>query len=390
MTTQPSGDLEDPHPFSLAEGPFVRVLERCHLTRADRTPRAWVFVVVAWGPLFVGALYKYAVGQPPARILLDLSVHVRLLVGIPLVILAERLLEARCRGSVRQLYDGAFADPAQLDPILHRVERLRDSRWIELAMLVAVIAVAQSMLWGLMAPTGFFSGVKDAGSLSFGHLWYVCVALPIAQFLMLRWLFHWVLWSYIVVGVSRLPLATIATHPDHAAGLGFLASPVSAFDTFVLAVSATIAGAWVTQLIAGTAELPQFVPTFVAFVMLVALVGLGPLLVYVPVLYRARHRELSKYNGLALDYVREFHRKWIETRRDRRDLLGTQDLQALNDLGGSFETLTRVRLVPFGPRPLVGIWVVALLPMLPLVATTMPLNKLLATIGHALLGGLPA
>jgi hypothetical protein len=107
-------------------------------------------------------------------------------------------------------------------------------------------------------------------------------------------------------------------------------------------------------------------------------------------LYRARHREIEKYNGLALEYVRGFHRKWIDTRPASEPLLGTPDIQSINDLIGAYDSLVHLRIVPFGPRPIIGIWIAAVVPMLPLVATTMPLEKLLGHIARVLLGGLPA
>jgi hypothetical protein len=107
------------------------------------------------------------------------------------------------------------------------------------------------------------------------------------------------------------------------------------------------------------------------------------------VLYRARHREIDRYNRLALEYVRSFQRRWIEERSGRDELLGSSDLQSLNDLCGAYEHLDRTRLVPFGPRTLVGLLVAAVVPMLPLVAATMPLDQLLKQLGHVLLGTLP-
>jgi hypothetical protein len=59
-------------------------------------------------------------------------------------------------------------------------------------------------------------------------------------------------------------------------------------------------------------------------------------------------------------------------------------------MGGSYESLVKIRLVPIGPRSVLSIWAAAVAPMLPLIATTMPLDKLLLDIGRALLGGLPA
>lgn len=381
----------EPRQFSIAGGPLLRALHRLHLTRRDGTPRAWALVVLAWVPLLVAALWRASTGQRPASIVLDVSVHVRLLIGIPLLIQAERLLQQRCRGAVDRLYAGGFAERTSIDRIIDRAERMRDSRVVEAVLIVAVVLAGQAVVWGLVGPTGMFAGVSEAGAVSFARVWYVSVSLPIVQLLMIRWLWHWAIWSYVVARVSRLPLATIATHPDHAAGLGFLELPLTAFAGYVLAIAATMAAAWGTRIVGGHTTLEALVPSFVVFVMIALLVACGPLLLFMGPLFRARYREIECYNALALAYVRAFHHKWIVERRPEAEpLLGTPDLQSLNDLCGAYASLVQVRLVPFGPREIIGIVIAAVLPMLPLVAMTMPLEELLAKIGHALLGRLPA
>jgi hypothetical protein len=49
-----------------------------------------------------------------------------------------------------------------------------------------------------------------------------------------------------------------------------------------------------------------------------------------------------------------------------------------------------MRVVPFGPRLIYGVFVAALVPMLPLLLTQMSLLEIVQKIGHALLGGAPS
>jgi hypothetical protein len=389
VSSEPAPGNAGPRPFSIAHGPSRRLLLRLHFARADGSPRVWLLAVIAWVPLLVSEVLRVATGHPHVPIVLDLSVHTRLLIGIPLLILADRILEQRCGVAVDHLYAGNFAERVTVDRIFDRAERLRDSRLAELAILALAILGGQALLWGLTGPTGLFSGISDAGEISFARLWYAIVAWPIAQFLLLRWIWHWSIWSYIVVRLSRLPLATIATHPDHAAGIGFLGGPIHGFSSFVLAISALLASAWATRVLTGRATVQALVPDFIAFVVLAVVLACGPLLLFVGMLYRARQREIARYAGLALDYVRAFDRKWIEARSNAGELLGTADLQALNDLCGAFASLEKARVVPFGPRVIVSVLVAAVIPMLPLVAAVMPLDELLRRIAKALLGGLP-
>ncbi len=381
-------DVTTPRDFSVSRDPFAPIAQRLRLARDGGKLRASWLVAITWLPLCVGALLRVIVEGRPAPILYDISVHTRLLIAIPLLVLAERVLEDRCRSCVTQLYNGAFCERDVLERIVDRAERLRDSRLAELVILAGALFAGQAALWGLIGSTGLVSGVEDAGGLSFARLWYASVGLPTVLFLGARWLWHWLIWSYVVIHLSRQELATIATHPDHAGGIGFLDNPLTAVWLFVLAVSAMMASAWGTHMIAGRAALAAFVPTFVAFMLVAGLLAVGPLVLFIGIMYRTRYRATRPYRGFALRYVRAFHDKWIAGHAPTGELLGTADIQALNDLGGAFESLLRIRLVPFSVRALAGVWLAAIIPVVPLVISTMPVEELLRSIGDKMVGGL--
>lgn len=373
--------------FWLGTSPFNSVLRRLHLLHEDGGIRAIPLVVTAWLPLCLGAIWTLLFGEHPQPILVDLSVHVRLLVGIPVVIFAEHLLDVRCRGAVVLLYENELAEAPVLDRVIDRAERLRDSRVATIAITLFAVIAGQAVLWGATGPTGLFAGVAHAGDLSFARVWYSCVALPLVQFLLLRWLWHWVIWSYVVLHLSRLPLATTAMHPDHAAGLAFLAGPISAFTGFLFGVSCVLSAAWGTQILHGRTTMQGLIPSFVVFVIIAVVVACGPQLAYIGQLYNARYRETWHYHTFALEYVRDFQRKWLL--KPASDELGSPDIQSLNDLGGSYGTLEKTRLLPIGKRMLVSLVLAALIPMLPIAATAVPLTQLLKRVGSAMLGGLP-
>ena len=373
--------------FSLAQSPFNSLLRRLHLLHANGEIRAIPLVVVAWLPLCIGVLSTLLLGERRQAMLFDLSVHVRLLLGIPIVVFAEHLLDVRCRGAITMMYENEIAERTRLDPIIDRAERLRDSRVAAVVIITLAILAGEAVLWGVTGSTGVVAGVAHARDFSFANLWYSGFALPLVQFLLLRWLWHWVIWSYIVLHLSRLPLATTAMHPDHAAGLAFLAGPISAFSSFLFGASCVLSSAWGTQILHGGATMQGLIPSFVVFVAIAVVVACGPQLAYIGQLYNARYRETWHYHTFSLEYVRDFRRKWLV--KPASDELGSPDIQSLNDLGGAYGTLEKTRLLPIGRRMLVAIVLSAVIPMLPLAATAVPLTQLLKRVGSAMLGGLP-
>jgi hypothetical protein len=87
--------------------------------------------------------------------------------------------------------------------------------------------------------------------------------------------------------------------------------------------------------------------------------------------------------------VRDFKRKWIIDRTDsvprsHHTLLGTGDIQSLNDLGGSFDTAESTRAIAFGTRTLLAVALGCIVPMLPLLLATTPTSEILRKVGKML------
>jgi hypothetical protein len=211
---------------------------------------------------------------------------------------------------------------------------------------------------------------------SFARIWYAAISLPLYQFLVLRWLWRWAIWTYMLVRLSSQPIKLIGTHPDRAAGLQFLESPVDGFAMFVLAVASVLAGAWGSQLIAGRTTVPSLVPTYIAFVAIALVIGFGPLLLFARQLYFAKLRAVVDYRPFTGGYLQDFHDKWIVRRRAAESPLGSNDIQALNDLGGAFQVVLTTRPFVFTFDQVRDVVIAALIPMVPLVLAVVPIAQL--------------
>src|SRR5262245_51688041 len=88
---------DDEPPFSITRGgPFYELLRRCKLVDARGNIRVLRLVAIVWLPLALGTLLRLARGAGFDAIVADPSVHVRILICIPLLIIGEQLLETRC------------------------------------------------------------------------------------------------------------------------------------------------------------------------------------------------------------------------------------------------------------------------------------------------------
>ena len=109
-----------------------------------------------------------------------------------------------------------------------------------------------------------------------------------------------------------------------------------------------------------------------ASAVLVLAVFAGPLLLFVPMLSRARRQGLLKYGLVATEYSQAFREKWIDGRAPAGEpFLGSGDIQSLADLGNSYSVGEQMRIVPVtrsGVLQFVGAF---LAPIVPLMLTVM-------------------
>lgn len=346
-------------------------------------------LLVGWLPLVVLAGAERLLTGRADPLLRDVSVHVRLVAAVPLFLVAELALAHMARLTLRRLGDEGFIaddERARFDRLVARSERGRRAPAVQVVLAALAVLVGVGTLVGWFAPTGALAG-SAAMRLSPARVWFGAVAQPLFVFLLLRALWRWAVWCATLIGLARLRLRLVPGHPDRRGGIAFVTLPSLAFHgPFMFAVAAVLCAAWGGQIWGRGAALGDFRNLFVAVVAVGELLAFGPLLVFTPRLFLAGRSGLVDYGALATDYVRRFRGRWIGT-APRDDLLGTADLQALNDLGGAFrESVQRTSVMVFDARELVGLVVIMFLPVLPLLFAALPAQEVVQRVGKLLLG----
>lgn len=365
------------------------IVQRHGFGRLDR-PRAQLGATLAlgWAPIAVLGVVGWLVTGRLEPLVADLSVHVRLLVAVPLLVVADLALARQSRVTLRRLAEEGFiGDEARprFDRIVRSADRLRTSPVAEALLFVLAVAVGVSTLLGWLGPTGIVRGTGNAG-FGAARIWFDLVALPLFVFLLARSLWRWAIWVLTLIGLARLRLRLALAHPDRRGGIGFLALPSLAFGApFLFAMSSVLCSSWAAQVTSSGVALQQFRAPFLLFAVAGELLALAPLLVFTPQLFLASRAGLVAYGGLATDYVRRFHQRWIAA-AGPRELLGTPDLQSLNDLDTSYrETVEKALPIAFGARELVVLLLVMALPTVPLILAFVPAD-VLRKLAQSLLG----
>jgi hypothetical protein len=377
--------------FSLVlGGPLFQLLRRAHLSGDGLEllkQRILVISLLAWLPLLVlSALEGQALGGRAAvPFLLDLEIHIKFLIIVPLLIVAELVVHQRMRFVVKQFLERHLIPESampQFDAAIASAFRLRNSVHGEALLIALVYVVGVLIIWrqyaALATATWYAVPTGDGLKLSVSGMWYSYVSLPIFQFLLMRWYFRIFIWTRFLWKVSRIDLSLIATHPDRVCGLGFLSNTVYAFVPLAVAHGALLAGNIANRIFYVGAALPQFKAEIAIFVVLQLCLALGPLLVFAPQLAEAKRKGNREYGTLAERYVREFDVKWLRGGAPAGEpLVGSGDIQSLADLSNSFEVVRTMRIAPITKEAILRLVAATLAPVVPLALTMMPLEELL-------------
>lgn len=341
----------------------------------------------AWLPLLIlsaleGHLLGYGVAVP---FFLDLEVHIRFLVAVPLLIIAELIVHRRMRPIAQSFLQRNLIPEAALlrfERAVTSAFRLRNSALAEALLIIFVYVVGVLVIWhqyiALSAATWYGAPSAGGTKLSAAGLWYGYVSLPIFQFLLVRWYFRLLIWTRFLWHVSRIRLSLIPTHPDRLCGLGFLPNTAYAFVVLIVAHGALASAQIANRIFFLGARLPDFKFEIASLLFFLLCVVFGPLLVFSSQLADAKRTGLREYGTLAQRYVREFDFKWLRGGAPADEpFVGSGDIQSLADLSNSFEVVREIRIVPVTGNALLQLAAAMLAPILPLALTMMPLEELL-------------
>jgi hypothetical protein len=341
---------------------------------------------VAWVPiLLLSAIEGHTLGGAiKIPFLYDIEAHVRFLVALPILIAAELVVHQRIHPVVRQFVERRIVvaeDIPKFHSTIDSLLRVRNSVIVEVALLVLVYTLGL-WVWRSQTALGAASwyAIPEGGQLhlTLAGYWYVFVSLPIFQFILVRWYLRFSLWFRFLWEVSKLSLHLVPTHPDRAAGLGFLGPGTYAFVPILFAQGAMLAGLIASQIFFAGQNLLSFKMQVAGFVAFFIVIVLSPLMVFTRHLAHAKRRGLGEYGLLASRYVQGFEEKWVRGggAKATDELLGSGDIQSLADLGNSYAVVQEMGLVPFGLKNVVRLAAATMAPLVPLTLTIISLEEL--------------
>ncbi|MEN6373109.1 MAG: hypothetical protein ABFD64_13980 [Armatimonadota bacterium] len=377
-----SPEQQELNEFSLSTGGLFHTLSRRTGMAGRVAVRAFMLMILAWFPLLI----LWAIYGPAAvdiSFFRDYGVYGRILIAIPVLVIAEMPIGRRTRDALEQfiktdltreedmpLLSSAVRDAtAQKNSVLAEI--------IILALIYSSIGVRSQIILPASMNTWYYAG----GKITPAGWYYVLVSLPVFQFLLIRWIWRLAIWTGLLWRISRLDLQLVPIHPDRMGGLGFLGLAQIPFGMIGFACGAVISTSLLNHITYRGLVLANATGIMAVYVALAVLVIIAPVFVFTGKLVALRANGILKYGDLGEDYAKLFDQKWIGgLHPEDETVLGSSDIQSLADLANSFDIVQNMRIVAADNKTVIVIALLAAIPMILVYFATLPFDEIVARV----------
>jgi len=345
--------------------------------------KRWLIIVaIAWLPVVVAAAFEglaFEGSRASDPLLRHYGVHARFLLAIPLLLLAEVLMEKAVPSVTRQFVATGLVDgenmPAFLK-VLRKAESVRDSA----AGLIVILGLTAATIVAPMYNTGAeeMSWASVGNGIGIAGRWYMYISRPIFAMLLSVWLWRMFTLWYFQARLSGVKLKLVPSHPDGAGGLGFVTFLTTPVAPVIFGISLVLAGRWAHDVRFHGVHVKDLQPLMVTYVIVVLVLFVGPVLLASRSLLAFKRASLLQYGRLLGHQGRMFHQRWIlKQAPDDPSILDVPELGPLADGISLYNAVNRMRPVVVSKATIVPVALAAVLPLVPVLALEMPLGEVL-------------
>lgn len=385
----------DPQPVTtetiFTDANHVRLLRQARLVPPGRVPEARSRILhaiaVGWLPLPLLTLLQqwlYGNGEVLA-FLSDIAVHARLLLAVPILIVAEYIARPRLETAAWHFVHSNMLDPARVpwyQQLAASSRRMGMSVWPSLGLAVVVYATVIVLALTVdprEVPT--WQKLPGSGHISLAGWWHLLISLPLLLGLALAWFWRLYIWVRFLKRVASEDLRLIASHPDRAAGLQFLGMTPRAFAPVVLAFAIIVAGTFANQVFHEGVHPLEHKGIPIATAAVLTLLFISPPLIFSKRLRVTKRVGVLSYGILASHLGNAFEQRWLApgTRVDG-EALSQPDFSATTDLYSVAANVYDMNPAIFSRQTALMLVAMALIPFGPIWVTAIPLQTLLKTV----------
>jgi hypothetical protein len=348
--------------------------------------RILFWILILWLPPILSIILSRPLTEkvPQIDIFQDFSFHVRNLIAVPILLVCEKIIFRATnelistglqRGVIRK------ENKENIVKFQSHLHRFQSSIVIEvLLILLSLLYVTNHLYIDFKSEVTFWKSTNSP-FYAFAFWWDQWVGLTAYFFLILRWIFKFILWISLLLKLSCSKLNLVCLHPDKIGGLSFLVQRHFLFAFVATAISSVGSANIASSVMYGNITLETFYLPLGLYVTLLVGVFVLPLIFFSPLLLREKKRGKNLYGNLAFKYTENFKKKWFnQNDLNEQELLGSPDIQSLNDLMGSFSQLGSMNVIPITRQTLIILISRIGIPILPLGLFKIPLPELFSLV----------
>lgn len=372
-------------------GPPLGLQRRLGLVRDGQLnviQRALLVILVGWVPLVVLTAVQNSMLHTNSAALLfwDMGAHARYLLAAPLLVFAEIGCGRRLNATVRHFVDAGLVlegERKRFDAVVASTRRLLDSTTAEIVVaalayiivLVTIVSLPVDQIPAWHRSSGAVPFYSPAG------WWHVLVSLPLMLILVLSWMWRLALWTHLLWRIARLDLRLVASHPDRAAGLGFLGISVRGFSIVALPLATIAAGRSANIVLLGGTLPTQYLLFNASLLLTLVALFVAPLLVFTPKLTNTWRNATFEYGALAYRVGSAFEDKWLDADESTGPkALDKPDFSATTDLYSITANIYALRLIPIDLQSLIILGGAMLLPFVPVFLLAVPMDVIWSSV----------
>jgi len=350
---------------------------------------------IAWLPLAVLTLIEGTFISEDITIpfVKDVVPYVRGLVIIPLLVMADNIIEPMMTRIVRYLRVSGIvpeSEQERLNRAVNRMAYLINIKWIQLIIVILAISVSWWLrtdyvdMWKEEGVTSWALYLKgDDVDETMAGLWFLYITSPLVSFLFYRWIWRFIAWIIFLYRVSRLKLELFASHTDLAGGLGIFGGGQTLFGILFMVMAAMISSQLANNLLYEGEHLVDIRLIVLVFIIMSVIVIEAPLLFFTRKLFNLKRKALAEYGALQHQISGDFHHHWITD--ENKKLVDSMQPSAMADYSAVYEIVSSMRIVPLNPKVILVLAVILVVPFLPLALTEQSIWEVLQMIGGSLL-----
>jgi len=372
---------------------FKMLLAKAGINLTSKNERYWrmiAAVILCWLPLAVLTLIEgdFWTGNIQTSFITSFDTQIRILVSLPIFILAENQVSVRLSTIMGQFKNSGIIEKEQhdlFDNIVKKNSKFLSSFWMSFTVFcfcylqVFLLMFYESENTFLL--TWQIKHINGELLLSNAGWWSTLISRPIVLFVFYRWFIAIITWGILLRKISKLELNLFPMHPDLVGGLGFLGYAIRYFSPITFAISATVAANLIDLIIIENISLSELRFPVLGFFLFINVLLTYPLLWFTRKLIDARERSVFENDDFANGMLREFRGTLTNGYYNvSQDDLQSVKYSSVSDLSSIMNNALNMKFVPLTIKDLIPLWASIVIPLLFVISFEIPLDKLIKDI----------